>query len=149
MSDSYNLLIDVGNTFVKWGRYKMQPPAPAGTPVPENGWAHANCVEYGNTLLDEIPSLVGTFRRSPAPRRTLVSNVAGTKSRNTLMHVLEIWPDAKPAYWIGAQAEQCGISNGYRNPAQLGTDRWAAMIGARAIAGPAGAGGGVRYRDHD
>ncbi len=138
MPDSYNLLIDVGNTFVKWGRYKIvPPPAPAGAAgapaVPEQGWAHDNCLEYGTTLLDEIPSVVGTFRRSPAPRHTVVSNVAGTKLRNTLMHVLEIWPDAKPAYWITSQEQQCGITNGYRNPAQLGTDRWAAMIGAHAL----------------
>ena len=96
MADAYNLLIDVGNTFVKWGRYKMQPAAPHGMAAPAKGWAHDNCIEYGNTLLDEIPSLVGTFRRSPAPRHTVVSNVAGTKTRNTLMHVLEIWPDARP-----------------------------------------------------
>ena len=27
------------------------------------------------------------------------------------------------------------MRNGYRNPAQLGSDRWAAMIGARALMG--------------
>jgi type III pantothenate kinase len=31
--------------------------------------------------------------------------------------------------------EQCGVTNGYRNPAQLGSDRWAALIGARALHG--------------
>ena len=139
MSDSYNLLIDIGNTFVKWGRYSITPAAgTAGSTdvpavAPARGWAHDNCIEYGTTLLDEIPSLVGTFRRSPAPRHTVISNVAGTKVRNTLMHVLEIWPDGRPAFWLAAQEQQCGISNGYRNPAQLGTDRWAAMIGARTL----------------
>ncbi len=137
MQDSYNLLIDIGNTFVKWGRYRIPgatgSATPAATPAPARGWAHENCIEFGTTLLDEIPSLVGTFRRSPAPRHTVVSNVAGTKVRNTLMHVLEIWPDALPAFWLSSQGEQCGISNGYRNPAQLGTDRWAALIGARVL----------------
>ena len=139
MADSYNLLIDIGNTLVKWGRYRITPvadssaAADAAAPPPPRGWAHENCIEFGTTLLDEIPSLIGTFRRATAPRHTVVSNVAGTKVRNTLMHVLEIWPDVRPAFWFAAQEQQCGVTNGYRNPAQLGTDRWAAMIGARAL----------------
>ena len=34
------------------------------------------------------------------------------------------------------RAEQCGVRNSYRNPAQLGSDRWAALIGARWLLGP-------------
>ncbi|HEY8244338.1 MAG TPA: type III pantothenate kinase, partial [Casimicrobiaceae bacterium] len=30
---------------------------------------------------------------------------------------------------------QCGVRNSYRNPAQLGSDRWAALIGARWLMG--------------
>lgn len=30
---------------------------------------------------------------------------------------------------------QCGVRNGYMNPAQLGSDRWAALIGTRALLG--------------
>ena len=32
---------------------------------------------------------------------------------------------------VKAQAEQCGVRNSYAVPAQLGSDRWAALIGAR------------------
>jgi type III pantothenate kinase len=38
-------------------------------------------------------------------------------------------------HWLVAQPEQCGVRNDYRNPAQLGSDRWAAMIGGRALVG--------------
>ena len=38
-----------------------------------------------------------------------------------------------PVQWIRAQARQCGVENGYRDPAKLGADRWAALIGARAL----------------
>lgn len=119
----YHLLIDVGNTFVKWGRYRADPRA---------GRAEA-CLESGHALLAEIPDLAGAWRRLRAPSRIVISNVAGTRPRAALLRVLEIWADAPAPYWLISQAEQCGVKNGYRNPAQLGSDRWAAMIGARGI----------------
>ena len=39
------------------------------------------------------------------------------------------------ARWIRAEAKQCGVQNGYREPARLGADRWAALIGARSLHG--------------
>ncbi|MCX7893848.1 MAG: type III pantothenate kinase [Burkholderiales bacterium] len=125
MRDRYNLLIDVGNTFVKWGRYRV-----AG-----NGSADDNVIEAGHCLIAEMPDLAVLWKKHPAPHRTVISNVAGTRARSTLIRVLEIWPGATPAHWLVAQPEQCGVTNGYRNPAQLGSDRWAAVIGARGIVG--------------
>jgi len=119
----YNLLIDIGNTFVKWGRYRAA----------ARGAAAENCLESGHALLAEIPELAAAWRRLRAPQHILISNVAGTKVRATILRVLEIWTDAPPVQWLASQPEQCGVKNGYRNPAQLGSDRWAAMIGARAL----------------
>jgi type III pantothenate kinase len=121
----YNLLIDIGNTFVKWGRYRAVASGPAAD----------HCLESGHALLAEIPELAAAWRRLRAPQRVLISNVAGTRVRATIIRVLEVWPDGPPPYWLVAQPEQCGVKNGYRNPAQLGSDRWAAMIGARALVG--------------
>jgi len=43
-----------------------------------------------------------------------------------------------PLEWFASSAAGGGVSNGYDNPAQLGADRWAALIGARSLhAGPA------------
>ena len=36
----------------------------------------------------------------------------------------------QPAEWIVSTAEAAGVTNGYRNPLQLGADRWVAIIGA-------------------
>ena len=119
----YNLLIDIGNTFVKWGRYRAA----------ARGAAAENCLESGHALLAEIPELAAAWLRLRAPQHILISNVAGTKVRATILRVLEIWTDAPPVQWLASQPEQCGVKNGYRNPAQLGSDRWAAMIGARAL----------------
>jgi type III pantothenate kinase len=38
-----------------------------------------------------------------------------------------------PVEWFASSSERAGLSNGYRNPAQLGTDRFAAAIGARTL----------------
>jgi type III pantothenate kinase len=123
MNKSYSLLIDIGNTFVKWGRYKMQSTASA----------HASCIDSGHALLEEIPALAAQLRKHHAPAQIVISNVAGTRVRATMLRLLEIWPDAPPPYWVVPKEEECGVSNGYRNPAQLGSDRWAAMIGARML----------------
>jgi len=125
MSEPYNLLVDIGNTFVKWGRYRAQSAASA----------HECCLESGHALLEEIPTLALQLRKHPAPAQIVISNVAGTRVRATMLRLLEIWPDAPPACWVIPQDEQCGVTNGYRNPAQLGSDRWAALIGARALHG--------------
>lgn len=122
------LLIDIGNTFVKWGRY----PANA----PEGKAASDVCASYGRVLQDEISSLGLMWKEQPAPRVIVISNVAGTRSRNPLLRALEVWPDAPAPHWIQSMPEQCGVRNGYLNPGQLGSDRWAAIIGARALVGP-------------
>ncbi len=125
MNRAYNLLIDIGNTFVKWGRYKTQ----------SNATAQLSCLESGHALLEEITSLAAQFRKHPAPAQIVISNVAGTRVRANMLRLLEIWPSAPPPYWVIPSEEQCGVKNGYRNPAQLGSDRWAALIGARALHG--------------
>ena len=125
MSEPYNLLVDIGNTFVKWGRYKVHSSASA----------HESLLDYGHALLEEIPALAAQLRKHPAPTLIVISNVAGTRVRATMLRLLEIWPDAPPPYWVIPKDEQCGVQNGYRNPAQLGSDRWAALIGARALYG--------------
>jgi type III pantothenate kinase len=41
------------------------------------------------------------------------------------------------ARWIISERVQCGVHNSYDDPAQLGCDRWAALIGARRLYGGA------------
>jgi type III pantothenate kinase len=122
---AYNLLIDIGNTFLKWGLFR------AGSA----GSARENRLESGHVLLEEIPALAAQFSKIPVPAQIIISNVAGTRVRATMIRVLEIWPDAPPPYWVIPQEQQCGVVNRYRNPAQLGSDRWAALIGAHRLLG--------------
>ena len=121
----FNLLIDVGNTFLKWGLFRMDP----------EGSARENRLESGHALHDEIMALPAQFAKLPTPARIVISNVAGTRIRSATIRVLEVWPDAPVPYWLVPQDVQCGVVNRYRNPAQLGSDRWAAVIGARQLLG--------------
>ena len=123
MNEPYNLLVDIGNTFVKWGRYKAN----------SDATAHASCLDSGHALLVEIPALAAQLCKHPAPAQIVISNVAGTRVRATMLRLLENWPDAPSPYWVIPKEQQCRVKNGYRNPAQLGSDRWAALIGARAL----------------
>jgi type III pantothenate kinase len=73
----------------------------------------------------------------PAVSRVLAANVAGAALRDRLTHMLatgaalRVAPDA--IEWFASVAERAGVKNGYRNPAQLGCDRFAAAIGAHAL----------------
>lgn len=121
----YDLLVDIGNTFLKWGLFRAR----------AAGEARENRIESGHVLLEEISGLAAPFSKLRPPAQIVISNVAGTRVRATMIRVLETWPDAPPPHWVIPQAEQCGVVNRYRNPAQLGSDRWAALIGARRIVG--------------
>jgi type III pantothenate kinase len=122
----YTLLIDIGNTFLKWGLF---------TPT-ANGTARENRIESGHALLDEITALPVPFAKLPTPSKIVVSNVAGSRVRASTIRMLEVWPDAPTPYWLVPQNAQCGVTNSYRNPAQLGSDRWGALLGARHLLGP-------------
>jgi type III pantothenate kinase len=121
----FNLLIDVGNTFLKWGLFRTK----------RDGGARENRVESGHALLEEIMALPAQFTKLPTPAKIVISNVAGSRIRSATIRILEVWPDAPAPYWLVPQESQCGITNSYRNPAQLGSDRWAALIGARHMLG--------------
>jgi len=120
-----SLLIDIGNTFLKWGLFHRG----------GKGRALENRIDSGHALLDEITGLTASFARFQVPAQIVISNVAGTRMRGLVGRLLEVWDDAPLAHWIVPQAEQCGVINRYRNPAQLGSDRWAALIGARELLG--------------
>ncbi|QYF94548.1 type III pantothenate kinase [Massilia sp. PAMC28688] len=109
------LLVDAGNTRVKWAL--VQPGAAPGQWIASGGVEHAD--------LDQLPERW----RDHAVSAVLVSNVAGAALRARLLPLL---PGARTA-WFAARAEMAGMRNGYRNPGQLGCDRFAAALGARTL----------------
>jgi len=112
------LVIDAGNTRVKWSLHHG------------GKWRNAGAVPTAK------PARLATdWKKIAVPEKILVANVAGTPLRRRLESILSRWP-VEPV-WVESKRRECGVFNGYRNPAQLGADRWAALIGARAlVAGP-------------
>lgn len=112
------ILLDVGNSRIKWARCR------AGI------WS-----ERGAVMRTAWPDLRTQFMRMAAPARILVSNVAGVAGQQEVQALCTHW--ATPIEFISAQAQQCGVSNGYELPQQLGSDRWAALIAAwQQVRGP-------------
>jgi len=123
------LAIDAGNSRVKWGWYEPGPQA-AGDPPPVH-WssvATVSLIEFAATS-DHINPFSATHEN---PDRILISNVAGDGAHQLLVNWLSIF-EAEPQ-WLKGEAERCGVRNRYQRPEQLGPDRWAALIAARALA---------------
>jgi type III pantothenate kinase len=108
------LLVDAGNTRVKWA-------------LAHEGAAPGDWIAHGAVVHAELDSLQAAWS-SHAVTRALVSNVAGAGMRERLTQLLPLPPE-----WFSAQAELAGLRNRYRNPGQLGADRFAAALGARTL----------------
>jgi len=116
MSPGMNiLLVDAGNTRVKW--------ALADIAAAPGQWLAHGAVPHA-----ELPALAGAWGALDAAC-ALVSNVAGADVRAQLGAVLA----HLPVTWFASMPALAGITNGYRNPFQLGCDRFASAIGARAL----------------
>jgi type III pantothenate kinase len=109
------LLIDAGNTRVKW--------ALANDAAPLGQWSASGAVLHSE--LEALPVHWSGLQI----KRTLVANVAGPVMRTRLAALLP-----SGTAWLEAQAQLKGMRNLYRNPAQLGVDRFAAALAARTLA---------------
>ncbi|HVK53408.1 MAG TPA: type III pantothenate kinase [Burkholderiales bacterium] len=105
------LAVDAGNTRIKWGLHDGQ------------DWITMGAVGKQDTV-----RLSDTWKLMAPPTKIVISNVAGELIRSELSVLMGRWRVAPQ--WITAQSSQCGVANGYQQPAQLGCDRWAALIGA-------------------
>jgi type III pantothenate kinase len=64
------------------------------------------------------------------PQRAIGCSVASAEVRAQIEQALAPWSVAPE--WVVSRREQCGVLSRYAVPEQLGADRWAALIGARA-----------------
>lgn len=112
------LVIDIGNTRIKWG-------------LSEGG----DWVRQGWVATAHADELAAEFTALPMAQRTVISNVAGTATRVQVAAALNA--AAPEPLWIISTPVQCGVSSGYAAPETLGPDRWAALIGAWHLTGAA------------
>jgi len=116
------LAIDAGNSRVKWGWHDGQ------------GWsslATVSLIEFAAANHDINP-FAATHEN---PERIVISNVAGDGAHQLIVNWTSIF-EVEP-FWLTGEAERCGVKSRYERPRQLGSDRWAALVAARALhAGP-------------
>lgn len=107
------LLLDIGNTRVKWGKLE-----------------HGKLNSAEDAL--KVESLITDFDKFLAgkeiPDKVLISNVAGKKTGNDAEHWIKKTWGLTPKF-IVAQSEAFGVRNAYDNPDRLGADRWAVLLG--------------------
>src|SRR5690606_15584788 len=117
------LLVDAGNTRIKWAALTSDLPAAPGQ------WA-----QFGMVARTDIGTLVQAWQVLGISQ-VLLSNVAGAALREELERVLAqaLGLTPVPRLWFKSQAELGGVRNAYRDPQQLGCDRFASAIGARAL----------------
>ncbi|MFZ5502187.1 MAG: type III pantothenate kinase [Pseudomonadota bacterium] len=105
------LLIDAGNTRIKW------------VLVAGDHWLRS-----GVLPTSRVGSLAQQLQEWTQVGELWVSNVAGEQVAQHIRQ-LPLLPDAE-VHFLLAQQSGCGVRNGYTNPGQLGSDRWAALVAA-------------------
>jgi len=110
-SDPINLLLDAGNSRIKWGVHDGR------------GW-----IARGAVPTSEANTIGGAWKSLDGLKRATASNVAGVLVAEDLARACR--ERGIELAIIRSQASQLGVTNGYREPAQLGADRWAALIAA-------------------
>lgn len=88
-------------------------------------------VREGVCARDGLDILDREWDGLPQPDAVVVANVAGNVIGARLAQSCARW--GQSPIWAKGQARQCGVTNGYIDPCQLGPDRWAALIGANAL----------------
>jgi type III pantothenate kinase len=113
-----HLLIDLGNSRLKWVQH--------ATGLWRTGAVPLDGEKNFESLLDKA------WGKITKPQQVIVCSVSSPQRLNALEH----WIQARwsvPSHIVRPQAELLGVKNLYRNPQQLGADRWAALIGARGL----------------
>jgi type III pantothenate kinase len=111
-----NLLIDVGNSRIKWAWSEGD-----RTASDQISLAHGG--EIGEEWL-KLAAASGA-----RPQRILIANVAGARVAAELTRMLLGKYSVTPEY-ATVTAAAAGVTCAYRDPSQLGVDRWVAIIGA-------------------
>jgi len=111
-----DLYVDIGNSAVKWANAKEL----------ETGNIQAvSSKEIDTMLTDRWQSLA-------APERVCLSSVLQESKLAWLKAwILRHWR-IEPVMAV-TRAQELGVTNGYREPTQLGVDRWLALLSARSL----------------
>jgi type III pantothenate kinase len=109
------LLIDAGNTFLKWARLEG------------DGVGASHTVVHHGVEPTEWQSALAAI--GAPPQRIVVANVAGPSFAGRLREWARATWQVDPQFPIATRAA-LGVTNAYARPAALGIDRWLGMVAA-------------------
>ncbi|MBM0108016.1 type III pantothenate kinase [Steroidobacter sp. S1-65] len=112
------LLIDIGNTRIKWARC-----------VDGVMGAQAAAVHVDWTREDFVQQILNS---GPRAERVFIGNVSGKRMGDLAQAAIAGAWQLEPRF-LHSPAAQAGLRNAYPEPGKLGVDRWLAMLGARAL----------------
>jgi type III pantothenate kinase len=110
-----NLLLDIGNTNLRWVRQQS------------DGLGEVGTVRHGGAVpLD----LIAAWEPLERPDRVLIGNVGGEQVAAAVARVVRaLW--GLEAELVAVQADCLGLRVAYADPSRLGVDRWLALLGVR------------------
>lgn len=132
------LLIDAGNTALKFATADEQGPGTPASLAYASGEADAPAFDHQafRVRLEQVLREQAVARGAVAFACIVASNAA-QRAIEAAVHAVA----GTDISWLQSQAQfdQAGVRlrSGYREPAQLGADRWHAMLGARSLHGGA------------
>lgn len=144
------LLVDAGNSRIKWALAPATPPADwhaaAPTFLAAGAVDHADWQNLAGDIRTHWSALWSTLDDTaqagettgfvcPPPAGVWLSNVAGDAAEQAVRMTLQtLWGMASDDWLqvLRASEERAGVRNSYDTPSQLGSDRWATLIGAHA-----------------
>ena len=122
------LLIDAGNTLIKWAI------VPAGAPVTTEQASWLRTGEVPHREAETLQYLWQQILVGQSVKRVLVSNVAGNTAREQLSILIsKLQPQPASISWFVSVRSLAGVTNSYADFSRLGGDRFASLVGARAL----------------
>lgn len=111
-----NLLVDMGNTRLKWA-------------VEQDGRLMAGRALVNSQL--NRHELIDIWTLQAAPKRLVIACVSANPLLELVLAVaVELWPNLE-IIPVKSQAQAFGVCNAYQQPEQLGVDRWLALVAVR------------------
>jgi len=111
-----NLLIDSGNTRLKWA-------------ILQDGGLIASHALLNQQITRQ--QLIETWKLQPPPKRLAIACVSSTPLLELVLAVaVELWPTIK-IISVKSEAHAFGVVSAYQQPEKLGVDRWLALVAVR------------------
>ncbi|MBU3596885.1 type III pantothenate kinase [Polynucleobacter bastaniensis] len=128
---SLYLVFDLGNTRLKWAAVEStQNIADRNKKL----WAHSGSISTKSFQSTELRAELSDYisKTLPKPDAIAFCCVAGDAAIENLRSLFPQWQDLEWQQFTGSSPYE-GLRTLYQDPSKLGADRWAALIGARAL----------------